>query len=353
LIYRRVVSVSVRVVPDAGGFPLHVRDRGHLPDVGARTCRLILEFVNRARPTKECGTDGGLARVTALRFGVMIFPDAPISDLTSRMRQAEEWGFDQLVLPDHIGDLRNLSGAWHDSWTLLAVAATVTHRIRIGALVGNPILRPPAVVAKQALTLDHLSTGRLDVGLGAGIFAFDHDATGTPTWQAKERMQRFDEYTQIVDGVLRGAGVPFNFDGQWLWAHAVPTAPGPVQQPRPPIVVGGQSPTILRVAAKRADVWNTHGPLHVSLDDLVTITGKQNRQLDDLCTTAGRDPRTLRRALTLFGAADPWSAPVTLDQIVDRFTRVGIEEFVIHWPSIHRSTELERLSLELIPTLRG
>jgi alkanesulfonate monooxygenase SsuD/methylene tetrahydromethanopterin reductase-like flavin-dependent oxidoreductase (luciferase family) len=290
--------------------------------------------------------------MTALRFGVLIFPDSTISDLVSRMRHADALGFDQLFLPDHIGDLRGLAGAWHDTWALLAVAAIITHRIRIGTLVANPILRPPAVTAKQAMTIDHLSNGRLDLGLGAGIFAFDHQATGTPTWSVRERMQRFDEYAQIVDGILRGRGAPFSFDGRWLWAHDVPTAPGPVQQPRPPIVLGGQSPTILRVAAQRAEVWNTHGPPNAEFDDLVAITQQQNRQLDDMCATTGRDPKTLRRSLTLFGATDPWTSSVTLEQVVERFTPVGIEEFVIHWPPNHRATEFERLSLDLIPQLR-
>ncbi|MDT5152304.1 MAG: hypothetical protein QOI01_4037 [Mycobacterium sp.] len=290
--------------------------------------------------------------MTALKFGVMIFPDSTISDLISRMRHAEALGFDQLFLPDHTGDLRGLAGPWHDTWILLAVAATITHRIRIGTLVANPILRPPTATAKQAMTIDHLSNGRLDLGLGAGIFAFDHQATGTPAWPARERMQRFDEYTQIVDGILRGTGAPFSFDGRWLWAHDVPTAPGPLQKPRPPIVAGGQSPTILRVAAERAEVWNTHGPPNAELDDLVIITQRQNRQIDDLCTRAGRDPNTLRRSLTLFGATDPWTSSVTLEQVVERFTPVGIEEFVIHWPPNHRATEVERLSLDLIPNLR-
>lgn len=290
--------------------------------------------------------------MTALRFGVMIFPDSTISDLTLRMRQAEALGFDQLFLPDHIGDPRNLAGAWHDSWTLLALAATVTHQIRIGTLVANPILRSPAVTAKQAMTIDHVSNGRLDLGIGAGIFPFDHQATGTRLWRAKERMERFDEYTQIVDGILRSAGAPFSFDGHWLWAHGVPTAPGSVQQPRPPIVVGGQSPTILRVAAKRAEVWNTHGPPNAHLDDIVTITERQNRQLDEMCITAGRDPATLRRSLTLFGPTDPWTSSITLDQVVERFIQVGIKEFVIDWPPTHRSKDFEKLCLDLIPTLR-
>jgi alkanesulfonate monooxygenase SsuD/methylene tetrahydromethanopterin reductase-like flavin-dependent oxidoreductase (luciferase family) len=290
--------------------------------------------------------------MTALQFGVMLFPDSAIPELTSRMKQAEALGFDQLYLPDHIGDPRGLAGDWYDTWTLLAVAATLTRRIRIGTLVANPVLRPPAVTAAHAMTLDHLSDGRLDLGLGAGIFGFDHQAVGTTTWPARERMERFAEYTQIVDGILRGAGARFSFHGRWLRANDVPTAPGPVQRPRPPIVLGGQSPTVLRVAAERAEVWNTHGPLHADIDDLVAITGRQNRRLDDMCTAAGRDPTTLRRSLTLFGATDPWTKSAPLEQTVERFTQVGIEEFVIHWPPTHRSSEIETLAMDVIPTLR-
>jgi alkanesulfonate monooxygenase SsuD/methylene tetrahydromethanopterin reductase-like flavin-dependent oxidoreductase (luciferase family) len=287
-----------------------------------------------------------------MQFGIMIYPDAPAPTLIERMRRAEALGFDLLVVPDHSGDFRNLDGYWLEGWTALAAAALQTERIRIGPLVSGPILRPPALMAKQALAIDHLSGGRLELGIGAGLFEFDHHAVGTELWSARERAGRFGEYVEIVDGVLRGGGRPYSFEGQWLWVRDVPTAPGPIQRPRPPIVVGGQSPTVLRVAAERADVWDTIGPFGAGFDEILEVTARQSRQLDELCTAAGRDPSTLRRSLTLYQATDPWDAPVTLEEVVERFTRIGIARFTMSWPPEDREDELERLAREVIPALR-
>lgn len=113
------------------------------------------------------------------RFGIMVYPDAPAATLAKRFRWAEALGFDPLFIPDHIGDLRDLGGHWFEGWSVLAAAATQTEQIRIGPLVSNPILRPPALLAKQAMAIDHLPVARLELGIGAGIFAFDHDAVGT------------------------------------------------------------------------------------------------------------------------------------------------------------------------------
>jgi alkanesulfonate monooxygenase SsuD/methylene tetrahydromethanopterin reductase-like flavin-dependent oxidoreductase (luciferase family) len=286
------------------------------------------------------------------KFGVMIMLDAPVATMLERMRTVEALGFDQVFVPDHMGDFRDLGGPWFDGWIMLAAAATVTETIRIGALVSNPILRAPALLAKQAMTVDHLSRGRLDLGIGAGLFAHDHHAVGSEPWSAKERAERFAEYVEIVDGTLRGSGRPYSFEGRWLWARDVPTAPGPVQQPRPPIIVGGQSPAVLRVAAAWADVWNTHGPIGAGFTDILEITARQNRQLDQLCAAAGREPATLRRSLTVFLATDPWTSPVSFEEVVDQFATAGITEFVIGWPPDDRLAEFERLARETIPALR-
>jgi alkanesulfonate monooxygenase SsuD/methylene tetrahydromethanopterin reductase-like flavin-dependent oxidoreductase (luciferase family) len=288
-----------------------------------------------------------------LQFGIMVYPDAPAPVLADRFRQAEALGFDQVVVPDHIGDLRDLAGPWLEGWSVLAAAAVQTERIRIGPLVANPILRSPALLAKQAMAIDHLSGGRLDLGLGAGIFDFDHAAVGTEPWSPKERAGRFAEYVEIVDGILRGTGERYSFAGQWLRAGQVPTAPGSLQRPRPPIIVGGQSPTVLRVTAARADVWNTIGPMGADLATVLEVTAHQNRQLNEMCEANGRDPATLRRSLALYAATDPWESPVTLEELVERFTVIGIHEFTIGWPPEDRLDDFRRLTDEVIPALRA
>ncbi len=282
------------------------------------------------------------------RFGVLLNQDAPLSELRERWRRIEEMGFDQIFVADHSGDYRNLGGTWFDGWTVLAAMATDTGQVRIGTLVTNPILRGPALLAKEAVTVDHLSGGRLELGIGTGIAPFDHAAVGSDPWPPKERLGRFVEYVEIVDGLLRGAGRPYSFEGRWYRAEGAPTAPAPVQQPRPPIMVAGQSPTALRVAAERADAWNTHGPFGATLDEIVGLTRRQNASLDERCTAAGRDPGDVRRSALLFGPLDPWTSKVEATEIVERFAGAGISEFVVSWPSARHRGAFERFAADLL-----
>ncbi|RZQ60252.1 LLM class flavin-dependent oxidoreductase [Amycolatopsis suaedae] len=285
------------------------------------------------------------------RFGVIVMPDAPATQLTARFRRIEELGFDQLYLADHIGDFRDLSGPFLDGWSLLAAAAVQTSRIALGPLVNNPILREPAVLAKQAMTVDQLSRGRLELGLGAGVFESDHQAVGSRPWPVRERVGRFAEYTAIVDGILRADGKPFTFEGDWYRVRDVPTAPGPVR--RPPIIVGGQAPTLLRVAAERADIWNSNGQFGAPVDEIVARTREQNARLDELCLAAGRDPSTLRRQFLLWDTTDPLAPGASLEDLVGRLSEAGIEAFVLGWPETPRQAEkFERLAAEVIPALR-
>jgi alkanesulfonate monooxygenase SsuD/methylene tetrahydromethanopterin reductase-like flavin-dependent oxidoreductase (luciferase family) len=133
----------------------------------------------------------------------------------------------------------------------------------------------------------------------------------------------------------------------------VPTAPGPVQRPRPPLIVGGQSPSVRRVTAAWADIWDTHGPIGAGFEEILETTARQNRELDELCVAAGRDPASLRRSLTTLLATDPWSAPVSFEEVVERFTAAGMTEFVFGWPPEDRFGELERLAQVVIPKLRA
>lgn len=290
------------------------------------------------------------------RFGVILMQDTTPARLSERFRRIEELGLDQLYLADHMGDFRDVGGPFHDGWSMLAAAAVQTERIRIGTLVANPILRPPALLAKQAITVDHLSGGRLDLGIGAGVFELDHHAVGSAPWTVRERVSRFAEYVEILDGMLRTGGKPYTFDGAWYQVEEAPTAPGPVQDPRPPIIVGGQAPTMLRVTAQRADVWNTNGRFGAGVDEIVALTREQNRRLDELCAEFGRDPATLRRSILLWDVTDPLRAGNRLEELVDRFTAVGIDDFVIGWPDEDDAAEVaefERLVTAAIPSLRA
>jgi alkanesulfonate monooxygenase SsuD/methylene tetrahydromethanopterin reductase-like flavin-dependent oxidoreductase (luciferase family) len=166
------------------------------------------------------------------RFRVMVMQDVPASEVLARFRRIEELGFDQVYIADHIGDFRALDGPFLDGWSLLAAAAVVTSRVAIGPLVNNPILRAPGLLAKQAMTVDQLSGGRLELGMGAGVFEVDHAAVGSPVWPVRERVRRFTEYVTIVDGALRALGKPYTFEGEWYTVRDLPTAPGRFGVPR-------------------------------------------------------------------------------------------------------------------------
>lgn len=290
--------------------------------------------------------------MTGRRFGVMLYPDQPVPVLVERARWLEGLGFDQVYLPDHSGDLRDRRRTWHDSWLVLAAIALATTRVRVGTMVANQILRPPAQLARQAMTLDHLSGGRLDLGIGAGLFGWDHHSVGEDPWAPKERMRRFTDYVSITEGLLRADEPMFSYTGEVLWVKDVATAPGCVQAPRPPIILGGQSPTVLRTAAAFAQGWNTHGPPGASDDETLRATTTQNRKLDALAAAAGRDPAAIRRGYTIFGPWDPRWGRHSYEEVFDRFGGIGVSDFVLDWPGEAHQQEFERVALEVIPPLR-
>jgi alkanesulfonate monooxygenase SsuD/methylene tetrahydromethanopterin reductase-like flavin-dependent oxidoreductase (luciferase family) len=253
---------------------------------------------------------------------------------------------------DHSGNYRNLDGTWFDGWTVLAAMAKETARIRIGTLVSNPVLRPPALLAKEALTLDHLSGGRLELGIGTGIEPLDHATMGLDYWSPQERVARFSEYVEVVEGLLSSPSRAYAFEGRYYRTQQAAMGPPPVQRPRPPITVGGQSPSVLRVAAQRADCWNTAGPLGVGMDQILETTRRQNERLDEMCVALGRESTELRRSLFMVGALDAWASPDAVEQIVKRFGEIGIGEFVFFWPPDEGLDLFEHVATEVIPNLR-
>ena len=187
-----------------------------------------------------------------MRFGIEVPQDASFSALVERWQRAEELGFDYLWVADQSadtrtnpsGDYRNLDGTWFDGLTVLAVMAKETNRIRIGTLVSNPILRPPALLAKEALTVDHLCGGRLELGIGMGIEALDHAAMGIAYWSPQERAARFSEYVEVVDGLLSTSSRAYVFEGRYYHTRQAAMGPPPSNSRvrRSPLAVSHQPP---------------------------------------------------------------------------------------------------------------
>jgi alkanesulfonate monooxygenase SsuD/methylene tetrahydromethanopterin reductase-like flavin-dependent oxidoreductase (luciferase family) len=286
-----------------------------------------------------------------VKFGINIDPHVPFDVLTERWRTAEDLGFDQLWVADHSRDYRDERNTWFDGWTVMAAMAERTQRIRIGTLVSNPILRHPVLLAKQVAAVDHLSSGRVELAIGTGIAGFDHEAVGVEYWEPRERVDRFREYVQIVDEVLRTQG-PYEFQGRYYRTTGVGINPPTVQRPRPPLTIGGQSPTVRRVAAECADRWNTHGPLGKSPEEILEITTRQNAEMDEQCVANGRSTGDVKRSLLLFDALDPWATPDALERLVTMFAPTGVDEFVLFWPPDDRIELLERVATKVIPNLK-
>ncbi len=292
-----------------------------------------------------------------LRFVVGAIQDAPWPEMIARWQRVESMGLDGLMLADHFVNFAQPNAPWFEAWTLLAALATQTKTIRIGLLTAIP-WRNPAFLARQAMTVDHISNGRLDLGLGAGApgaIDISYAMTGTPDWPAKERVERFREVVEIVDQLLRNP--ESSYVGQYYQLKGTIMNPLPVQKPRPPLMIGANGPRMLRIAAKYADTWNTFGGVDIkSADEMLALTRARNVQLDEYCAEIGRDPTTLRRSVLFYTEEDymkMYSLPGAFEEIVKRYREIGITEFMFFYPFVPMMMPMfEQIVNEAIPRLR-
>lgn len=202
-----------------------------------------------------------------VQFGVQVAPEgATYDELVQTFQLIEELGYDSAWLNDHFIPARGDKQSSHfESWTLLSALATQTKTIRLGILVTGNTYRHPAVLAKMAVTVDYISNGRLSFGLGAGWEEYEHRAYGIPFYTARERAERLGEALQVIT-TLWHEQTP-SFDGKYYDLEAAEFQPKPLQQPHPPIVVGGKGKKwILPLVARYADEWNA--PVTLSPGDL-------------------------------------------------------------------------------------
>ncbi len=181
----------------------------------------------------------------AFRFGVVAARARARGDWADLARQAEALGYAVLLAPDHFGELLSPLPA-------LAVAATATTTLRLGTLVCCNDFRHPAVLAQEAATLDLLSDGRFELGLGAGWLRAEYERVGIPFHAPRVRVDRLGESVRIVKGLLAGETVTVT--GQHYTVTDLPGLPRPVQQPRPPLLIGGGGRRMLELAAREADI---------------------------------------------------------------------------------------------------
>jgi F420-dependent oxidoreductase-like protein len=198
-----------------------------------------------------------------IQFGIQTGQqDVTYEQIRDIWQEAERLGFDSAWDFDHFAPIRgDFEGPCLEGWTLLGALAAETTRIRMGTLVTGNTYRNPALVAKMATTLDQISRGRIYLGIGAAWFEKEHVAYGFPFYTAKERAERLGEALQVIHALWGPA--PRNFDGQYYDVVDAPWNPPNVQQPRPPIVIGGKGKKwIMPLVGRYADAWNV--PIGVS-----------------------------------------------------------------------------------------
>ena len=212
---------------------------------------------------------------------------------------AESLGFHQVWVSDHFWlDLRRYGGppgpqGTPECWTTLAGLAVRTARVRLGTLVMAAGFRPPALLAKMVATLDQLSGGRLDVGVGAGWNEAEFLANGYDFPPPGERLAMLEETVGVLAAMLGAGGRPASYTGRYHRAEDAPASPAPVQRPRPPLWVGGTGDRLLGVVARVADGWNLCWEITPqAYDDRLRVLG-------EACARAGRRPEDVRRSLGL------------------------------------------------------
>lgn len=178
----------------------------------------------------------------ALRFGISQLQNRPWSILAQNCQLVESLGYDSIWIADHFVNGHSLQDDWLDGWSVLTAWAAQTHTIRIGPLVTNIIYRNPAVLARQALTVDHISHGRLNLGVGATTGRDpSHRMTGVKVWETAERVQRFREVIEVVDQMLRNELT--TYQGRYYAITDALMKPAPIQKPRPPLTIAAMGPT--------------------------------------------------------------------------------------------------------------
>lgn len=279
------------------------------------------------------------------------------------------WLFDHLYTPG-LPDRPAL-----EAWTLATALLANTTELRVGHLVLDNNMRHPALLAQMVATLDVVSGGRFELGLGSGSVALEHEQTGLPWGTMAERSGRLAEALAIVTGLLASGDENFTFDGEHYQVKDLPCRPSPVQRPHPPLHIGGAGPRYtLPLVAQYADVWNV--PTYALGDWAET-----NAKLDACCEQVGRDPATLKRSheAVLVLAPDEASLPEARERALRRYPgegfgveaggyvgtpaqvaermaemrKAGIDQFIFIPYDRGKGDVLDLLAFEVLPRIEG
>ena len=273
-----------------------------------------------------------------MRFSFWPAPNNEWSEILSASQHAERVGFDGVWFSDHFMPFQgSVDGPIHECWTVLAGLAAAVPRVRIGSIVTGNTYRHPAVLAKQAATVDHISGGRCVLGIGAGWQENEHLAYGIDYPSVKGRLDRLDEACAVITSLLRTERT--TFAGEHYRLQDAPLAPKPVNPRLPLLVGGGGEQRTLRIAARYADEWNIWGTPE--------LLAQKGAVLDRHCETIGRDPAEISRsAIALLhlsddpdylarmrsrdhGRATIIGTPAEVVEIVQQYAAAGVHELIV------------------------
>lgn len=240
-------------------------------------------------------------------------------EVVMRARLAEDLGFTGAWGFDHFQPMYGQGpGECFEGMTTLAALAGITTTIRLGLLVTGVTYRHPSVLAAEAITVDHASAGRFDLGLGAAWAQKEHDELGIPFPPLGQRFDLLEDACEIMIRLFTGDRV--SYDGKRISLTDAQLRPVPIQSPHPPIWIGGSGPKrTLPIVARYADVWHTHqSPDYPALSE----------RLDGLAVAAGRDPAAIRRAGSL-SLSEPWPQ---VQANIEASIELGFDYLVCGWP---------------------
>jgi alkanesulfonate monooxygenase SsuD/methylene tetrahydromethanopterin reductase-like flavin-dependent oxidoreductase (luciferase family) len=278
-----------------------------------------------------------------LRVGLFLDATGPaIAPRREVWQVADEAGFDHLWHDDHlltVAEGRSPDGPIHESWTLLGAMAEATKRVRVGVMVTSNMYRNPGMLAKMAATVDHISGGRLEVAMGAGWSDVELTSLGMPAPTGpRERVERLDESCAILK--LLWTQVRTDFDGKYYRLVDAILEPKPVQKPQPRLWVGAEGKRMLRVTARRADVWNVVGSGDV---EGVDADVEKSRLLDAYCLELGRDPADIARTVML-----RLTSVDEICRLVERYVAGGFSEIILE---LQVDDPRRRVEQEAIPAM--
>lgn len=276
-----------------------------------------------------------------MRFGLDIAQhQLTWEEILRRARLAEDAGFDGIWVFDHFTALYgDPKGPCLEGWTLLAALARETQRIRLGTLVTGITHRHPSLLATEAVTVDHVSGGRLELAVGAAWNEAEHHELGIPFPPVGERMDRLEEGIRVLKLLMTEDGAIF--EGEHYRLHGATYRPRPVQQPHPPLWIGGSGRRrLLPLVGRYADVWHGWADSEEELAELNAI-------VDRAAEAAGRDPADVARAGSL-SLSQPMDA---VRRDVDRAGKAGRSYLVVGWPT-EGEPQLAEFVEHVLPDLR-